>query len=89
MRDRALLLIGWAGALRRSELVALQVGDLSFEPEGGRADDSALDDRSRGRRRHRRAGLEGDFAGHSLRAGFATAAARAGRSEAAIMRHGR
>jgi integrase len=34
-------------------------------------------------------GLEGDFAGHSLRAGFATAAARAGRSEAAIMRHGR
>jgi integrase len=35
------------------------------------------------------AGLEGDFAGHLLRAGFATAAARAGRSEAAIMRHGR
>jgi integrase len=35
------------------------------------------------------AGLEGNFAGHSLRAGFATAAARAGRSEAAIMRHGR
>jgi len=35
------------------------------------------------------AGLEGDFAGHSLRAGVATAAARAGRSEAAIMRHGR
>jgi len=34
------------------------------------------------------AGLEGDFAGHSLRAGFATAAAQAG-SEAAIMRHGR
>jgi hypothetical protein len=32
------------------------------------------------------AGLEGDFAGHSLRAGFATAA---GRSEASIMRHGR
>jgi hypothetical protein len=28
-------------------------------------------------------------AGHSLRAGFATAAARAGRSEAAIMRYGR
>jgi hypothetical protein len=33
------------------------------------------------------AGLEGDFAGHSLRAGFAMVAARAGRSEAAIMRH--
>jgi integrase len=24
----------WAAALRRSELVALEVGDLSFEPEG-------------------------------------------------------
>jgi integrase len=35
------------------------------------------------------AGLAGDFAGHSLRAGFATAAARVGRSEAAGMRHGR
>jgi integrase len=35
------------------------------------------------------AGLEGDFAGHSLRSGFATAAARAGSSERAIMRHGR
>ena len=35
------------------------------------------------------AGLDADFAGHSLRSGFATAAARAGRSEAAIMRHGR
>jgi hypothetical protein len=31
------------------------------------------------------AGLDGDFAGHSLRAGFATAATRAGRSAAAIM----
>jgi integrase len=29
-RDRALLLVGWAGAFRRSELVALDVGDLSF-----------------------------------------------------------
>jgi integrase len=35
LRDRALLLIGWAVALRRSELVALEFGDLSFEPEGG------------------------------------------------------
>jgi site-specific recombinase XerD len=34
MRDRALLLLGWAGALRRSELVALDVEDLRFEPEG-------------------------------------------------------
>jgi integrase len=34
MRDRALLLVCWAAALRRSELVALEVGDLDFEPEG-------------------------------------------------------
>ncbi len=32
-----------------------------------------------------RAGLEGDYSGHSLRAGFATAAAAAGASERAIM----
>ncbi len=35
------------------------------------------------------AGLKGDFAGHSLRSGFATSAARAGSTERAIMRHGR
>jgi integrase len=35
------------------------------------------------------AGVQGDFAEHSLRAGFATTAAHAGRSEASIMRHGR
>jgi integrase len=34
VRDRALLLVGWAGALRRSELVALRVEDLEFA-EGG------------------------------------------------------
>jgi integrase len=34
LRDRALLLIGFAGALRRSELVALDVSDLRFVPEG-------------------------------------------------------
>jgi integrase len=34
LRDRALLLIGWTAALRRGELVALEVADLSFEPEG-------------------------------------------------------
>jgi integrase len=33
-RDRALLLIGFAGAFRRSELVALNVSDLKFEDEG-------------------------------------------------------
>jgi integrase len=33
-RDRALLLLGFAGALRRSELVALDLGDLDFTIEG-------------------------------------------------------
>jgi len=33
-RDRALLLVGFAGALRRSELVALAVRDVAFEAEG-------------------------------------------------------
>jgi site-specific recombinase XerD len=34
LRDRALLLIGFAAALRRSELVKLKVNDLEFLPEG-------------------------------------------------------
>jgi site-specific recombinase XerD len=35
LRDRALLLVGWAGALRRSEIVALTTGDVEFvEGEG-------------------------------------------------------
>lgn len=33
-RDKALLLIGFAGAFRRSELVSLQVGDVRFVAEG-------------------------------------------------------
>ena len=33
-RDRALLTFGFAGAFRRSELVALEVSDLAFEPDG-------------------------------------------------------
>ncbi len=33
-RDRALLLVGWAGALRRSELTNLTVSDLAFGPDG-------------------------------------------------------
>jgi site-specific recombinase XerD len=35
IRDSALLLIGFAGALRRSELVALRVEDLRFEAQRG------------------------------------------------------
>jgi site-specific recombinase XerD len=34
VRDRALILIGFAGAMRRSELVALDVGDISEVAEG-------------------------------------------------------
>jgi len=34
IRDRAVILLGFAGAFRRSELVALDVEDLSFGPEG-------------------------------------------------------
>ena len=33
-RDRALILVGWAGALRRSELVGLDVDDVRFEERG-------------------------------------------------------
>lgn len=36
-RDRALVLVGWSGALRRSELGALQVEDLAFMDKGVRA----------------------------------------------------
>lgn len=34
LRDRAILLLGFAGAFRRSELVGLDVGDLVFTAEG-------------------------------------------------------
>jgi site-specific recombinase XerD len=34
LRDRALLLIGFAGALRRSELVALNIEDIEEAPDG-------------------------------------------------------
>jgi integrase len=33
-RDRAILLLGFAAALRRSELVALKLDDLEFGPDG-------------------------------------------------------
>ena len=36
LRDRALLLIGFAGALRRSELVGLDVSDLTKTRAGSR-----------------------------------------------------
>jgi integrase len=148
VRDRALLLIGFAGALRRSELVALDVADISEDEEGlivrlhrckvdqdgrgetrglpygsrpatcpvrawrawlaasgitdgaafrpvsrhGLLSSTRLSDRAVAdmiKRRAQQVGLAGDFAGHSLRAGFATEAYAQGTSELAIMRHGR
>lgn len=143
VRDRALILVGLAGGLRRSELVDLDVSDLTVSDEGVRVriarskgdQDGAgqviginrtgtptcpvaaleawsaaagikagrvfrsIDRHSRvgaslsGRavalilkKRANRAGLDpAAFSGHSLRAGFATSAARAGIEEREIM----
>jgi hypothetical protein len=40
------------------------------------------------KRRAEKVGLEGDFGGHSLCSGPATSGARAGKTEASIMRYG-
>jgi integrase len=144
-RDRAMLLVGFAAALRRSELVALDREDIRFTREGLvltlrksktdqenegveigvprgrkpatcpvlqleawleelkipkgpifrriRKDGKILPDRLDGRAVAQlvksyvgHAGFEAkDFGGHSLRAGLATSAAMAGRSERQIM----
>lgn len=152
VRDRALLLVGFAGALRRSELVALDVADLEARPEGlaltirssktdpeargevlglprarradlcpvaavaawraqleagapvhgplfrpvnrhGRIGLARLSDRAVAdlvKEAAERAGLDPlAYAGHSLRAGFATSAAAAGVPERDIMRQTR
>jgi len=149
VRDRALVLLGFAGALRRSELVGLDVADVGFEGEGlvlrlrrsktnqegeleevavlygsdpqtcpvralqawiasgaivegplfravdraGRVGSGRLTARIVGERVKKigaRSGLDPQsYAAHSLRSGFATSAARANKSEAAIMRQGR
>lgn len=146
LRDRALLTLGWFGAFRRSELVALNVSDLAEVREGlvvavrrskgdqeahgaekgipfasnvnvcpvrslrawleasglregplfralhrnGRMSAAALSDRSVAlivQRAARGAGLDATtLGGHSLRAGFATTAAKKGKSLDAIMR---
>ena len=146
LRDRALLTLGWFGAFRRSELVALTVADLERTREGlvvtvrrsktdqegegmvkglpyasntalcpvraieawlaaaaithgpifravdkhGHVAAEAMADRTVARivqRAAESAGLDPSrVAGHSLRAGFATSAAKAGRSLDSIMR---
>lgn len=145
-RDRALLTLGWSGAFRRSELVALTVANVARSSEGlivtvrrskgdqegrgaekgipyasraaycpvrsldawlgaagitegplfryidrhGRVHAEALSDRSVARivqRTAERSGLDPTtVGGHSLRAGFATTAAKRGKSLDAIMR---
>jgi integrase len=146
VRDRALLLLGFAGAFRRSELAALEVEDLAFTEDGlevtlrrsktdqegkgekkgipcgsdpatcpvravkawleavkleagpvfrevtrhGRMKAAALAGRSVARvvkRSAKAAGLDAaKYSGHSLRAGLATAAAKAGKRTETIMR---
>lgn len=146
IRDRALLLLGFAGAFRRSELVALDRADIALRKEGlavtirrsktdqegagrpvaicygadpatcpvravltwlatagiaegplfravnkgGRIGAERLGDKAVAlvvKRCAEAAGLDAAaYAGHSLRSGFATTAARNGASEAAIMR---
>jgi len=145
LRDRAMLLVGFAGAFRRSELVGLDVGDLVFTLDGLEVTlrRSKTDQEGQGRklgipygstagvcpvrslkhwletegiaegplfravngstvrtdrlsdkavarlvkRAAADAGLDPSrLSGHSLRSGFATSAAKAGRSERSIMR---
>ena len=146
LRDRALLLVGFAGAFRRSELAQLEVRDLTFTEDGlevllrrsktdqegagetkglpcgsdpatcpvrslkawlevaqlqegpvfrevtrhGRLGTTSLAGRSIARIVKRNASAAGldpaRYSGHSLRAGLATAAAKAGKSTLAIMR---
>ncbi len=145
VRDRAMLLVGFAAALRRSELVALDVSDVRLVDDGleitvrrsktdqegagrvvgvpfgskaacpvrafrawldrsavvegpvfravdrhGRIGEQRLSDRAVAIVVKRAADLVGldaeDFAGHSLRAGLATSAARAGKGLDTIMR---
>ena len=146
MRDRAILLVGFCGAFRRSELVALQLQDLEFSDLGvlvtlrrsktdqeaqgttkalpnavdpymcpvvalrqwidvaglkqgplfrtierwGRVLPRPMSDRGVARvvqHTAKSAGLDASrFAGHSLRAGFATIAILAGKAEADVMR---
>jgi site-specific recombinase XerD len=138
MRNRAILLLGFAAALRRSEIVALDVGDLEFTDDGVvvslrfrktdqegegtkigvpygsnpmtcpvRTLKAYMDDMETGplfvnrwgdrlsgrwvwmlvKNAVERIGMDPtQFGGHSLRAGLATSAAKAGASERSIMK---
>lgn len=147
LRDRAMLVLGFAGAFRRGELASLGVADLAFDSAGltvtvrrsktdqqgagervgvpfgsdpmtcpvrtvrawldaasiaegvafrsitnaGRVTDAPVTGHTVNRaiqRAAKAAGLSG-FSAHSLRAGLATTAAKAGKSDRAIMKQGR
>ncbi len=149
LRDRAILLVGFAGALRRSEIAGLTTSDLSYSSDGLRIriKKSKTDQEGKGqviglvhgknpltcpvramrtwvkaagihegpifrkidrhgnlsnaaitgqsialilKRACLKCGLPPDlYSGHSLRAGFTTQAARAGKPKRVIMRHTR
>jgi hypothetical protein len=77
IRDRAVVLLGFASALRRSELVALEVDDVEFGADGAqlriRRSNMAVQCHAA------MAGLDpAGFSAHSLRAGLATSAAATG-----------
>jgi integrase len=106
LRDKAILLLGFAGGLRRSELIAINCNDLERAQQGvilairqsktdqdgvpfsGRSTDTGEVSASRlageavsliVRDRMAAAGFDPTgYSGHSLRAGFATSATRAG-----------
>jgi integrase len=60
-RDRAIILLGFAGAYRRSELCAIRLADITFEPRGMRiiTRKSKTDQRGKG---HEKAILRGESA---------------------------
>ena len=73
----------WAGLLHgRNAAVFVAVGENGVPSSRGLADKHVA---RLVKRVCDQAGLVGDYSGHSLRAGFATAAAAAGASERAIM----
>ena len=96
-RDACLLLLGFASAVRRSELVALDVADVTETSDGlvMTITRSKTDQEGEGRQIGIPYGstpttcpvrtLPKLVAGHSLRSGMATSAARAGATEAQIM----
>ena len=96
LRDRALLLLGFAAALRRAELASVRAEDLTFGGAGAvlfllrsKGDQEGAGAEIVKRYAARLGYDESLFSGHSLRRGFATEASRSGASLPAIMHHTR